>query len=51
MAVSFFIFTAVIRLVGTRPQNRFVDIVSQMMSKAEALARQFYPIGKTVEIA
>ncbi|XP_070791608.1 antiviral innate immune response receptor RIG-I [Pituophis catenifer annectens] len=34
----------IIRLVGSRPQNRFVDIVSQMMSKAEALARQFYPI-------
>ncbi|XP_013927863.1 PREDICTED: probable ATP-dependent RNA helicase DDX58 [Thamnophis sirtalis] len=34
----------IIRLVGTRPQNRFVDIVSQMMLKAEALARQFHPI-------
>uniref|UniRef100_U3ERF7 RNA helicase n=1 Tax=Micrurus fulvius TaxID=8637 RepID=U3ERF7_MICFL len=34
----------IIRLVGTRPQNRFVDIVSQMMSKAEDLARQFHPI-------
>ncbi|XP_026528045.1 probable ATP-dependent RNA helicase DDX58 [Notechis scutatus] len=40
----FFIFTTVIRFIGTRPQNRFVDIVSQMMSKAEDLARQFYPI-------
>ncbi|KAM3846620.1 antiviral innate immune response receptor RIG-I isoform 2-T2 [Vipera latastei] len=34
----------IIRLVGTRSQNRFVDIVSQMMSKAEDLARQFHPI-------
>ncbi|XP_039204550.1 antiviral innate immune response receptor RIG-I-like [Crotalus tigris] len=34
----------IIKLVGTRPQNRFVDIVSQMMSKAEDLARQFHPI-------
>uniref|UniRef100_A0A2D4NV97 RNA helicase n=1 Tax=Micrurus surinamensis TaxID=129470 RepID=A0A2D4NV97_MICSU len=34
----------IIRFVGTRPQNRFIDIVSQMMSKAEDLARQFHPI-------
>uniref|UniRef100_A0A8C6XNP0 RNA helicase n=1 Tax=Naja naja TaxID=35670 RepID=A0A8C6XNP0_NAJNA len=34
----------IIRFIGTRPQNRFVDIVSQMMSKAEDLARQFHPI-------
>uniref|UniRef100_A0A8C5SZI1 RNA helicase n=1 Tax=Laticauda laticaudata TaxID=8630 RepID=A0A8C5SZI1_LATLA len=33
-----------IRFIGTRPQNRFVDIVSQMMTKAEDLARQFHPI-------
>ncbi|XP_015744447.1 probable ATP-dependent RNA helicase DDX58 [Python bivittatus] len=34
----------IIRLVGNRPQSHFVDIVSQMMSKVEDLARQFYPI-------
>ncbi|XP_070598560.1 antiviral innate immune response receptor RIG-I isoform X1 [Erythrolamprus reginae] len=33
-----------IRFVGSRPKNRFMDIVSQMMSKAEDLARQCYPI-------
>ncbi|XP_063151061.1 antiviral innate immune response receptor RIG-I [Candoia aspera] len=40
----------IIRLVGNRPQNRFVDIISQMMSKAEYLARQFYSIDALSEM-
>ncbi|KAH0628367.1 hypothetical protein JD844_009437, partial [Phrynosoma platyrhinos] len=33
-----------IRLVQKRPQNRFVDIIVQMMAETEALARKLYPI-------
>uniref|UniRef100_A0A8C8RFD0 RNA helicase n=1 Tax=Pelusios castaneus TaxID=367368 RepID=A0A8C8RFD0_9SAUR len=32
------------RLVGNRPQNRFVDIISVLMAETEALARKIYPI-------
>ncbi|XP_067409296.1 antiviral innate immune response receptor RIG-I [Emydura macquarii macquarii] len=32
------------RLVRKRPKNRFVDIISALMSETEALARKIYPI-------
>ncbi|XP_019410824.1 PREDICTED: probable ATP-dependent RNA helicase DDX58 isoform X2 [Crocodylus porosus] len=34
----------IVRQVKLRPQNRFVDIISSMISKTEALAKQMYPI-------
>nr|XP_006123152.1 probable ATP-dependent RNA helicase DDX58 isoform X1 [Pelodiscus sinensis] len=33
-----------IRHVGNRPKNRFMDIISVLMSETEALARKVYPI-------
>ncbi|KAF7244727.1 putative ATP-dependent RNA helicase DDX58 [Varanus komodoensis] len=33
-----------IKLVSKRPQNRFMDIVVQMMSETEALASKLYPL-------
>ncbi|XP_048358970.1 antiviral innate immune response receptor RIG-I [Sphaerodactylus townsendi] len=33
-----------IKLTGKRPQSRFVDIISHMMSETEALARKLYSI-------
>uniref|UniRef100_H9G577 RNA sensor RIG-I n=1 Tax=Anolis carolinensis TaxID=28377 RepID=H9G577_ANOCA len=39
-----------IRLVQKRPQNCFVDIILQMMSETEELARKVYAIGKNIEL-
>uniref|UniRef100_A0A8D0G5Z2 RNA helicase n=1 Tax=Sphenodon punctatus TaxID=8508 RepID=A0A8D0G5Z2_SPHPU len=36
----------IIRLIKMRPKNQFVEIISEMMSKTETLARSLYSIGK-----
>ncbi|KAL8203044.1 UNVERIFIED_CONTAM: hypothetical protein K2H54_036536 [Gekko kuhli] len=33
-----------IKLIGKRPESRFVDIISHMMSETEKLARKVYPL-------